>query len=447
MKESQILQLCEKLLPLAKKDGVEFDLHGFSQGETQIVFQKKDLKQCSYSETKQVNLRVLQGEKSGFSYTKNFSQNSLEECYRRALDGLHFSDKREGGELGCDTNYPDFSGLYDESFKRVSLEDKIQKAREMNQACLSSDSRVQPMHSYISDQDGDGFFVNSRGLQSSYRSNFISAGCYSLAVQGESRSNAHSVRHGRSYGEIDFPAMGAESAGRALKKLNSGIPQTKRRPVLFQAGPAVEGLLSCLTELMNGKKVYEGLSLFKDSMGKKLFSPLFSLYDDPLIPWGIYSKPFDGEGFAMEKTSLVEEGVLKNYLTSSFFAKALKAPHTRKAAWNSEGGLGVSRSNLVMKEGLSSFEEMIKEFPQTLLIDKLKGFHAGYNPVSGGFSLESEGFLWEKGERRPLCQFTVSGNIRDLFANILKVGSDSQIYAGAVKAPSFLVPDLMIAGK
>ena len=81
-----------------------------------------------------------------------------------------------------------------------------------------------------------------------------------------------------------------------------------------------------------------------------------------------------------------------------------------------------------------------------LLVDWLKGF-AGYNPVSGNFSIESEGFLWEKGEARPLCQFTVSGNIKDIFSNVLKIGNDSEIYAGSSKSPSFLLPELMIAGE
>ena len=55
----------------------------------------------------------------------------------------------------------------------------------------------------------------------------------------------------------------------------------------------------------------------------------------------------------------------------------------------------------------------------------------------------------------PLCQFTVSGNIIDLFASIIKIANDSAIsheglYSGAtatMQSPSFLVPELSIAGK
>ena len=179
---------------------------------------------------------------------------------------------------------------------------------------------------------------------------------------------------------------------------------------------------------------------------RSFFSDKLFIYDDPFAVWGLYSRPFDGEGFAMENSSLVERGVVKNYLTSSFYAKALKAPHTKKAFWMDRAALGISATNLVMREGDSSLEEMLKAFPQVFVVDFLKGF-AGFNPVSGDFSIESEGFLWEKGESQAMSQFTVSGNIRTVFANILKVAQDSKVYNGSVKAPSFLVPDLTIAGK
>lgn len=447
MRQHQINQLYQWINPLAKKDSIEFDFHGFHQKQTTILFQKQELKSCSSSEAKHINLRVLQGEKAGTSYTKNFSKTSLEECYKRAVDSLRLSDKKERGDLSTKQRYKSFSTFYNKRFKETNLKDKLKRAEEMSKACFDFDKRIQPVHSSVSDFDNYVFFANSESSQTFYRSNDILAYCYSLAVQKNSRSNGFSEKNSRDYQRIGFKGIGEESASKALKKLNYSIPKTKRYPVVFQAGQASASLLQCLADLMSGKAVFEGLSLFKDSLKKKIFSEQFFLYDDPFALWGIHSKPFDGEGFAMEKTLLVEKGVLKNYLTSSFFAKTLKVPHTKKAHWiNEQGSLGVSATNLVMSEGTSSFEELVGEFPQVVVVDNLKGF-AGYNPISGNFSIESEGFLWKNGEANPLCQFTVSGNIRDVFLNILKIGRDSQPHYGKVKSPSFLVPDLMIAGK
>lgn len=447
MNPPKITQLYEWIKSFAKKDSVEFDFHGCYQEKIQVLFQKKELKNCSSSEIKHLNLRVLNKDRAGTSYTKEFSKKSLEDCYKRALDSLSFSDKKERGDLSKKEIYRDFSEFYDENFKSIPLESKIQKAREMNGACWGVDKRVQPVYSSITDRNTYRFFANSEGSQSFYKSNDVSAFCYALAVQEEHRANSNSESNARDYNPIDFKKLGRDAATKALNKLNSSVPETKKYPVVFQAGPAVGELLLFLTDLMNGKSIFEGLSPFKNSLTNPLFSKQLSLYDDPLSLWGLYSEPFDGEGFASETTPLVENGVLKNYLTSSFFSKALKAPHTKKACWiNDKGVLSVSSTNLFMPEGESSFEELVREFPQLIIIDDLHG-RAGYNSVSGDFSKEAEGFLWERGERRPLCQFTVSGNIKDLFSSVLKTGNDSAVYAGKVKAPSFLVPDLMIAGK
>ncbi|MCY4320941.1 MAG: metallopeptidase TldD-related protein [Bdellovibrionaceae bacterium] len=446
MKSDLIDSFYDRLSPLAKKDGLDFDLYAYNKDQTQITFQKKELKDYSCSQSCHVNLRVLKGDKAGTSYAKDFSQSSLESCYKRAKDSLQFTDQKTAGRLSLSQVYQNSSDFYDKNFESISLEDKLEKARELNSACLTFDSRVQPVSSSVSDSSIVSAFVNSKEQKSSYFVNNIFAISYCLAVDKYSRSNGFENFHSRNYDSINFKKIGQQSAEKAIKKLNYKIPQTKKYPVIFKSGQAVSALLSSLVNLMSGKSIFEGKSLFKDSLDHQMFSNSFSLYDDPLALWGANSKTFDGEGFAVEKTILAEKGFLRNYLTSSFYAKALKAPHTKKAYWLDTGVLDISGTNLVMSEGESSLGDLLSEFSQVVVIDYLKGF-AGYNPISGDFSIESEGFLYEWGEFKPICQFTVSGNIIKLFSNILQVGNDSQIYAGSIKAPSFLSSDLMIAGK
>ena len=51
MKADLVYSCYDWLSPLAKKDGLEFDLHSASKGQTQIVFQKKELKNYFYSQS------------------------------------------------------------------------------------------------------------------------------------------------------------------------------------------------------------------------------------------------------------------------------------------------------------------------------------------------------------------------------------------------------------
>ena len=154
--------------------------------------------------------------------------------------------------------------------------------------------------------------------------------------------------------------------------------------------------------------------------------------DDPFASWGKSICPFDGEGYASQKTLLIDKGIVKNYLTSSFFSKKLKAPHTAKAQRLKSGHLSVAPTNGMMLSGSSSIQDMTETSKEVIEVDFLKGL-AGYNNISGDFSIESEGFLWSKGEARPITQFTISGNIINLFANILKVGKDSYVGSNGLK--------------
>ena len=437
----------------AKKDSVEFDFYGNKTERTSISFQKEKLKNCSQSSSAHLNLRLLQGKKAGTSHTKNFSKEGIEECYVQALNSLQLSDKKERGWFGQDLEPfdEDFSVFYSEKLAKTPLQQKISYAEAINQACLKRDKKVQPVYSGLEDTDRYVFHGSSSSSKTGpvfFRSNGVHAACYGLAVDGKSRSNGVSEISGRDYLGMDFQGVGRKAGEKALKKLNWSLPETKKTPVLFQAGQASATLLSWLSEALSAKLLFDKLSLFKkEDLGACVFSKNFSLYEDPLADWGFASSPFDGEGFASEKTPLIEKGHLSHFLSSSFFAKALNIPHNKKACWNNSGHLYPAPSNLIMSDGESSFEELKKEFPRgTILLEYLKGL-AGYNPTSGDFSIESEGFLLQDGEERPLCGFTVSGNIKQLFSNILKIGRNSQIYQGRVKAPSFLVGELMIAGK
>ena len=74
--------------------------------------------------------------------------------------------------------------------------------------------------------------------------------------------------------------------------------------------------------------------------------------------------------------------------------------------------------------------------------------HAGLNRQSGNFSLQSAGFLIKDGKRdHPLDVITVSGNLNQLFLDIVRVANDSRIFPSAISCPSVAVKKLNVAGK
>jgi len=431
----------------AKKDHLSFDFYAWDHTNHYICFEKQKLQNYSSSKDKNLTLRLVSQDKTGVSYTKNFSQEGLKECYNQALQSLKLSDKKEKAILCTQQNYvDDFAYGYHPDTGSMHLSEKIQKVKQMDQAALSVGKEIQPVMNVCKDRESSYIFGNSHQAQGSYLTNNILAYSYSLAIDKNKRSQGMSQQSARDYTKIEFHKLGEESAFKSLKKLNFEIPKTDRYPVIFKSGQVASTFISLLLSHLDGKKVYDKVSLLTQALNLKKLSDSVTLYDNPFASWGFRSAPFDGEGFACQKTTLVENGTIKNYLTNSVMAQKLKVPHTAKASRSEHALVEVSPTNIIMKKGEASFLDLIQEHPQVIVIDFLKGL-AGYNEISGNFSIESEGFLWSRGEpAKALCQFTVSGNLIDIFARISKVANDSLLYNGTFNIPSFLVSKLSIAG-
>ena len=97
-------------------------------------------------------------------------------------------------------------------------------------------------------------------------------------------------------------------------------------------------------------------------------------------------------------------------------------------------------------------EELLQKAGNGVYINSLGGLHAGADPISGDFSLQSAGFMIENGVKTTAVKsFTVAGNFYDLLKNIVAVANNTTLPAAmgitAFGAPSVLVENLSIAGK
>ena len=94
------------------------------------------------------------------------------------------------------------------------------------------------------------------------------------------------------------------------------------------------------------------------------------------------------------------------------------------------------------------YEEMIKTMKKGVIVTNLNGLHAGLNPVSTEFSLQSEGFYVEDGVIvKPINLFTISGNFLDMMKHIKMVGNDCKMGMSGVGTPSILFETIAVSGK
>ena len=165
-----------------------------------------------------------------------------------------------------------------------------------------------------------------------------------------------------------------------------------------------------------------------------MFAPQVRIEQQPFIARAAGSASFDQEGVATQQRVLVDAGVLQGYVLGSYSARKLGLQSTGNA-----GGV----YNLVVQSGPKSYEELIREMGEGLIVIELLG--QGVNTVTGDYSRGAAGFWVEKGEiAYPVQELTIAGNLRDMFLGIREIGADVDL-RGNVRSGSVLVDRMTIA--
>jgi len=170
-------------------------------------------------------------------------------------------------------------------------------------------------------------------------------------------------------------------------------------------------------------------------LGQQVFAPLVTIREQPLIPGGLGSAPFDSEGVACLDRDVVKDGVLQGYFLSTYSAKKLGMKTT--------GNAGGSH-NLIVTPGEHDLDGLLKKMGTGLLVTELLGH--GANMVTGDYSRGAAGFWVENGEiQYPVEEVTIAGNLAEMFKGIAAIGRDIE-RRGAKQVGSILIDHMTVAG-
>ena len=158
---------------------------------------------------------------------------------------------------------------------------------------------------------------------------------------------------------------------------------------------------------------------------------------------------FDDEGVPCKTKLVVENGVFNGFLHNLKTANFFKTEPTGNGfKLGVAGAVSTRPTNLFIKEGNKTKDEIIATVEDGLYITDVQGLHAGLNPVSGDFSAQASGFRIEQGKiTYPVSLIVVSGNFLKLLQDVVIVGNDEFISYNGVSAPSIKVRELSISGK
>ncbi len=318
----------------------------------------------------------------------------------------------------------------------ISPEQAIEQALSCEAAAFAADRRIKNADgTTLSTHQGCRVYGNSHGFVSGYASTRHSLSCVMIAEDGGQMQRDYWYDVNRQ-GELldDAASIGLRAAQRSVSRLGARPVPTCEVPVLFAAELAT-GLFGSFLAAISGGNLYRKSSFLEDSLGQQLFPAWMKLDERPHIPRALGSAAFDGDGLATYAKSFVEGGELQSYVLGTYSGRKLGLPSTANA-----GGV----HNLFVSHGEDDQQALIKRMGRGLLVTELMG--QGLNMVTGDYSRGAGGYWVEHGEIQfPVQEVTIAGNMRDMFKQIVAVGSDLELRSN-IRTGSVLIERMTVAG-
>ena len=285
--------------------------------------------------------------------------------------------------------------------------------------------------------------ATSHGFAGAYRTTSYGVSASVIAGTGAGMQRDYDYHTARHRERLD-PAgeIGRRAGERAVARLDPGKVESGALPVVFE--PRVgASLVGHLTSAIAGKAIARKTSFLLEALGTRVFGDGVVIEDDPHRPHGLRSRPFDGEGLPVSPVRIVEDGMLETWLLDSASARQLGLEPTGHAARGIGGAPGVTTSNLYMAAGKVPVSTLIGDIARGVYLTEVIG--QGVNPVTGDYSRGAAGFLIENGEiTRPIAEFTVAGNLKDMFLNLTP--ANDLVFRYGTNVPTIRVDGMTVAG-
>ncbi|GHG74699.1 TldD/PmbA family protein [Comamonas sp. JC664] len=444
-------QLAKRIVQRAKRKGARQAEAFLEVGrQSSVRVHEGQIEDLTQSTSKGVGVRVVLKDRLGFAYTSDFDPAAVDHIVDQALKLAEFSapNKLNGLPSGKDLGrFGDTGLLFDTKVAELPGDWKIKTALEVEKAARAEDSRIIAFNGVgAGDSVSEIYMASSEGMTGAYSGTYVYLYAAPVASDGSGLQTGYWMDYRRFLDDLDGPeSIGREATRRAVRMLGARRVKTQQVPVLFSPQVAAS-FVSDVAGAADGNSVYQKASLLAPLLGKRLAGAHVTLVDDGLMPRGLATAPFDGEGVPTRRTPIIEQGVLKSFLYDAFTARKAKARSTGNAARGYNGLPAIGTSNLYLEPGTKTPEALLREVDSGFYVTALLGH--GTDPVTGELSAGANGLWIEKGElTHPVQEVTVAGHLLQMLKDLDGIGSDLQFRSGAVGAPTVRFRQLTVSGE
>ncbi len=410
-----------------------------------VACRKAQVETVTQSNSSGLGLRVFMGKKQAVVSSNDITSKALKELAEKAVNMVKYIPE----DPYCGINETVFASpafaekdFFDSG--KVTVDELIERAMHCEQSALKVKGVTNIESASASWGKGSFGIANSKGFIGTYNSSSHGTSISVIAGEGTNRQTNDDFSSTVFRKDLEAPeAIGQRAGEMVVKKLSPKKISSQKVPVIFDPRIASQ-LLGYLVSAINGSNVsQEGKSFLANSLGKNVFAKGITIIDDPLLPKGFGSKPFDCEGTVPQKRLIVENGILNSWLLDLRSARKLKMASTGHGERGLSGVPCPTPTNFYIQAGQESPKDLIKSVKKGLYVRELMG--SGFNLATGDISEGASGFWIENGELTyPVHEITIAGNLKDLFLNMS--AANDLAFKYSLNAPTLLIEGLTIAG-
>ena len=432
----------EEILERAKKAAEEAEVFAASRKETDALFEANRLKQVQSRETSGKSLRLIKEGKIGLSASNR--ANGTEELVSMAAEVAAFGAEAKF-HLPQPESYPEVE-IYDSKIESVTEDQMVELGQSLIDRILKHTPEL-VCEAAVSRSTVSIDILNSNGGKATYNKSIFSFNIEGVLIRGtdmlfvgDSDSSCHPLN------DINMViATTIEQLERSKETVPSPLGQL---PVIFTPMGFASAFIAPLTTAVNGKIVLQGASPLGNRKGEQVFDSKLSIWDDAIINYRPGSRYCDAEGVPSQRTPIINRGVVSSFLYDLQTAALSGTESTGSAARDLASLPSPSISNLVIESGDISFEDMLADIKEGLIVEQLMGASQG-NILGGEFSGNVLlGYAVQNGKIMGRVKDTmVSGNIYDVLKDVAAIGKEGKWVGGRLHAPYICCPRLAVSTK
>ncbi len=455
--------LAQKVLAEALKTGADLaEIYVEDVKTLRLALDDSKIEEAVRGADRGAGVRVFFGNLVTYAYTDTLTEESLLDAARAAASAGSGSATNQVIDLTQKTSNLQFPIA--KPYDTMSIEDKVGLLHKLDITARAYDPKIKQVLGGYGESQRKVWIYNSEGVFVEDDRNMIELRGGVVAQQNGTIQQSFSGFGGQLGLELldnhDIDSWITDLAESGVKMLDAKPSPAGEMTVAMCNGWGGVLFHEACGHQMEADFITKGESAYAGKVGEQVANPIITAIDDGTIPGRRGSLRFDDEGTPTQKTVLIENGVLKEYMWDLVEARRVgRDGTTGNGRRQSYRHLPMPRmTNTFIDNGEHDPQEIIESVDKGIYIKRMAGGQADI--AKGDFVFNAtEAYLIENGKlTTPLRGATVTGNGPEVLKEIDMVGNDLALDPGmgmcgkgqwarvSVGQPTIRIPRVTVGG-